>query len=267
MKRWRNPRLRVGLVWIFAVAVLQCAGCYKPNESRREARAEKVDEFPTLFANNCSGCHGANGQQGPAPPIGNTLFLAMISQPQLQEIIARGRPGTLMPAFVTSSGLGLTSEQAETIAKGLKEGKLNSSPSQEVPTLVPPYRADPEASKPADISAGALLFANHCAMCHGDEGRGSESAGALNDPALLALLSNQAIRTVVITGRGDLGHSGAESMPSYLALSKVTRENAAAKWREIDQIVAYIASWRKALPPQLTVTPHNESEELTKAKN
>ena len=267
MSHPRNPRLRVGLVLIFAVAVLQCAGCYKPNGSRREAAAEKVDEFPTLFANNCSGCHGANGQQGPAPPIGNTLFLAMISQPELQEIIAHGRPGTLMPAFVTSSGLGLTSEQAERIANGLKEGKLNSSPSKEVPTLVPPYRADLDISKPADISTGAQLFASHCAMCHGDEGRGSESAGALNDPALLALLSNQAIRTVVITGRGDLEYSGAEPMPSYLALSKVTPEKAAATWREIDQIVAYIASWRKTMPPQLTATPHNKREELTKEKN
>ena len=48
-----------------------------------------------------------------------------------------------------------------------------------------------------------------CASCHGEDGRGGKSAGAINDPSFLALISDQALRRYVITGRPDLG------MPDY----------------------------------------------------
>ena len=60
---------------------------------------------------------------------------------------------------------------------------------------------------------GLKVFARACASCHGDRGQGGtnggKSVGAINDPDFLALISDQALRRYVITGRPDLG------MPDY----------------------------------------------------
>ena len=57
------------------------------------------------------------------------------------------------------------------------------------------------------------MFARACASCHGDHGQGgdgkSAAVGAINDPDFLALISDQALRRYMITGRPDLG------MPDY----------------------------------------------------
>src|SRR5207302_3749836 len=60
---------------------------------------------------------------------------------------------------------------------------------------------------------GAEVFGLACAMCHGKDGKGLKSQEVrlnLRDPAFLALVSNRALRRIVITGRPDLG------MPCYL---------------------------------------------------
>ena len=56
------------------------------------------------------------------------------------------------------------------------------------------------------------VFARACASCHGEQGQGGiydgdrrKPAGAINVPEFLALLSDQALRRLIITGRPDLG--------------------------------------------------------------
>ncbi len=60
---------------------------------------------------------------------------------------------------------------------------------------------------------GAMVFERACAGCHGPNGTGGErngaTGGAINAPAFLALISDQALRRIIITGRPDLG------MPTY----------------------------------------------------
>ena len=53
-----------------------------------------------------------------------------------------------------------------------------------------------------------------CAGCHGEQGRGGEKVGAINSPALLALLSDQILRRYIITGRPDPDRPDL-SMPGY----------------------------------------------------
>lgn len=247
-----KPRSRFGLVCVATCLVL-ATSCdrttesllYRPNESRMDRPPSQIDDFQTLFANNCSGCHGADGTRGPAPPIGNPLFTAMISEKELTEIIGYGRAGTLMPPFITSNGEGLTPAQVTLVAQGIKEQKLGGAGTHKIPSLVPSYHPTRTSTDAADVTAGAMLFAEYCARCHGEEGRGGSMAGALNEPAFLALTSDRAIRTVIITGRQDLKTKGKDAMPSYLDLVEVTKGNADARWQEIDQLVAYISSWRK----------------------
>jgi mono/diheme cytochrome c family protein len=81
------------------------------------------------------------------------------------------------------------------------------------------------------------VYAASCAGCHGAEGRGGSKGGPVVDPAYLALVSDQALRTAVIAGRTDLG------MPDW-------RGDAAGRPltpQQISDVVAWLASQRR--PP------------------
>src|SRR5262249_57811344 len=76
----------------------------------------------------------------------------------------------------------------------------------------PPYLLASARSKGAGAGSeedGLDVFAMACASCHGDHGQGGryggQTVGAVNDPDFLALMSDQALRRLVITGRPDLG--------------------------------------------------------------
>ena len=40
-------------------------------------------DFALLYATNCAGCHGADGRLGPAPPLNDPLFLAIVPDASL----------------------------------------------------------------------------------------------------------------------------------------------------------------------------------------
>src|SRR5262249_7723225 len=107
------------------------------------------------------------------------------------------------------------------------------APPEEKP---PPYLAPKEAG---DKGRGAKLFDLACATCHGDDGRGAEQAGAINDRAFLALISDQALRRIVITGRRDLGMP-ASSNSEWRAPQFETLTSA-----QINDLVALLAYWRQ----------------------
>ena len=73
---------------------------------------------------------------------------------------------------------------------------------------MPPYLA-PAGAGGGNKDEGARVFARACAGCHGSQGQGGKNGerpvGAINDPAFLALISDQALRRYAITGRPDLG--------------------------------------------------------------
>jgi mono/diheme cytochrome c family protein len=60
-------------------------------------------------------------------------------------------------------------------------------------------------SPAGDPEQGLKVYAEACARCHGPDGNGGDKGGSVVDAAYLALVSDQALRTVVIAGRTDLG--------------------------------------------------------------
>jgi len=71
-----------------------------------------------LFTANCAGCHGARGIGGEGPALGNKVFLETVTDTYLVETISRGRRGTIMQGFATSSVVrpALTRAEIEAIA-------------------------------------------------------------------------------------------------------------------------------------------------------
>ena len=56
------------------------------------------------FTARCAGCHGADGKFGPAPPLNDSVFLAIVPDAELRHVISDGRVVTAaqkspMPAF------------------------------------------------------------------------------------------------------------------------------------------------------------------------
>ena len=111
-----------------------------------------------------------------------------------------------MPAFARGRGRPADdAHRSRLLAEGIKTatgGRQRADGGAHRPT------SRPTATTGEPRSAGAGVFARACAGCHGDQGQGGErrrQAGAINDPAFLALISDQALRRIVITGRPDLG--------------------------------------------------------------
>jgi mono/diheme cytochrome c family protein len=224
---------------LFPLLVL-IAGCEanlpgKPDPAKRETRPDEIVDFAALYSRHCSGCHGKEGKLGPAPPLNDPLFLAITSYGDLSEVIRDGRPGTLMPAFERPRGP-LTDRQIEALVKGLKEHW--SGPKKELTGV--PYYTRPRWAPPGDPGRGKAVFLRACARCHGGDGHGTRAAGAINDPAFLGLISDQALRRLIITGRPDLG------MPDYAGTEGRATDYQPMRSSEVTDLMAFLARWRQS---------------------
>lgn len=229
----------------WALIVCAIAGCEppgKPNPADKPVMPDQVLDFDELFAMNCAGCHGAGGELGPAPPLNDPLFVEIVPDDVLNIVIRDGRAGTPMPPFARSQGGTLTDEQIQVLVTGIKhEWKSN----EDLPPSPPAYlltKAEGVQSNPGSRERGAQVFARACAACHGENGLGVDADGvvanAINVPAFLALISDQALRRIIITGRSDLG------MPNFAAHDGRDDNFQPLTSAEIDDLVALMADWR-----------------------
>lgn len=225
-------RLLLGLLpWLALGCGEQLPG--KPDPSRREKRPEEVRDFHTLYEKNCSGCHGKDGRYGPAAPLNDVLLMAILPEEQVRKVLREGRAGTPMPRFAHTNGGTLTDEQVEILVKGLKRQWGSSRVKTEG---VPAYLA----GAVGDPTQGAKVYSRACAGCHGDQGQGGQEAGAINDSALLGLMTDQALRRLIITGRADLG------MPDYSERKGRSADFKPLTDREVTDLTAFVANWRES---------------------
>ncbi len=214
----------------------------RPNPADRPVPADQVIDFGALYATNCAGCHGADGKLGPAPPLNDPIFLAIVPDEELMRVITEGRTVTPaqkspMPAFARDRGGPLTSVQVKALAEGIKKRWGSTRPESQ---SLPPYLA-PAAANNANKNEGAQVFARACAGCHGSQGKGGKDGDRqINNQAFLALISDQALRRYVITGRPDLG------MPAFDGNKGRPSEFQSLTSAEIDDLVALLASWRQS---------------------
>lgn len=186
-----------------ALAATWCSSCDtphgQPNKGSEVLAPNEVLEFGTLYGENCAGCHGADGHGGAAIALANPAYLAIADDGAIRKVIANGVRGTAMPAFAQSAGGMLTDAQIEVITKGIRsrwsqQAVLNTATAA---SYVP--------KSPGDAQRGEVAYKTYCESCHGPAGRGGRKGSAITDDSFLALVSNQGLRTIVITGRPELG--------------------------------------------------------------
>jgi cytochrome c oxidase cbb3-type subunit 3/ubiquinol-cytochrome c reductase cytochrome c subunit len=241
----RNSAIRrLQIVTALGALVVAC-GCVppgKPNPADKPIMPDQILDFDRLYATNCAGCHGAGGKLGPAPPLKDAMFVDIVPDDALLQVIRAGRAGTPMPPFAKEQGGALTDAQIKVLAEGIKSNwKSKEPPAQSLPAYALTKTAGVQVS-PGSRERGTEVFARACAGCHGQSGAGVEHEGvltnAINVPAFLALISDQAVRRIIITGRSDLG------MPNYAEHDGRPDDFKPLTSAEIDDLVALVADWR-----------------------
>ena len=221
----------------------------QPNKGSEVLAPTEVLEFGALYAANCAGCHGADGRGGAAIALANPVYLALVDDVAIRKVIADGMRGTAMPAFAESAGGMLTDAQIDVVTKEIrtrwsKQGVLDMA---SAPSYAP--------KSAGDAQRGEVAYKTYCESCHGPGGGGGRKASAITDDSLLALISDQGLRTIVLAGRPELG------APDW-------RGNVPGKPmsdQEVTDVVAWLASRRVQNPGQpyaaSNYTPHQESED------
>jgi len=220
------------------LAAIVVAGCGaphgQPNRDSEVLVPNEVLQFGTLYAENCAGCHGAEGRGGAAIALANPVYLAIADDADIRKVIANGVRGTAMPAFAQSAGGMLTDAQIDVLIKQIRSswsqrGILDAA-------SAPPYT--PKLT--GDAQRGEAAYKNFCESCHGPVGRGGGKASAISDDSFLALVSDQSLRTIVIAGRPDLGAPDWRGNLPGRPMSD----------QEITDVVAWLASRRVPNPGQ-----------------
>jgi cytochrome c oxidase cbb3-type subunit III len=184
--------------------------------SLRQVRGEKaavlaqvsladIEKDPVLFAlaraqgraafgNNCAPCHGigATGSKG-YPNLNDDDWLWGGSLEQIYQTIRFGARGTNpdthpgnMPAF-GKQGI-LKPDEIVTVANYVRS--LSGLP----------------VRPGTDLAAGKKIFADNCAVCHGEEGKGNQELGApnLTDKIWLYGSDEATIIEGIVNGRGSV---------------------------------------------------------------
>jgi mono/diheme cytochrome c family protein len=221
-----------------ALGALLFCGCDfshgRPAKDSETLAPDEIVDFKTLYAENCAGCHGAEGRGGAAIALADPVYLAVADEAAMRKAIAGGVRGTSMPAFAQSAGGMLTDKQIDVIATQIRSrwGRPGILDGVETPSYT--------AKSAGDAGRGELAYETYCESCHGAEGRGGQKGSAITDGAFLALVSDQGLRTVVVTGRPEL------NAPDW-------RGNVPGKpmaEQEVTDVVAWLASKRVRNPGQ-----------------
>lgn len=220
--------------WLLPAVLLAVDGCArlpgKPAPGPEVPRPDSVLDPVVLYGANCAGCHGADGRYGPAIALSDPVYLAIADDTTLRSTTANGRPGTAMPPFSRKEGGMLTDEQIDSIVRGIRQRWGTRERLVDITT--PPY----ETTVPGSPQQGAAVYVTFCASCHGSNGNGKPKAGSVTDPSYLSLISDQGLRTIVITGRPDFG---APDWRGNVAGRPMTDQ-------EISDVVAWLSSQRPA---------------------
>jgi cytochrome c oxidase cbb3-type subunit 3 len=224
----------------------------QPQKGSEPVAPNQVVDFGTLYAQNCAACHGAQGRGGASIALANPVYLAIVDKNAVHNVVANGVRGTSMPAFAQSAGGMLTDEQINVITSGMfsrweRKGILEGTN--------PPLYA---AKTTGDAARGEIAFGTYCASCHGSEGHGGAKGSAISNDSFLALVSDQGLRTLVITGRPELGAPDWRGNVSGKTMSD----------QEITDVVAWLASRRVQSPGQpysaSNYAQHHYAEHLEK---
>jgi mono/diheme cytochrome c family protein len=219
---------------VLTLAILISFEVYVLREPERIARVEAqdktlaVDAGQSLFQKNCTLCHGDSGEGDSGPALKDKTFLDSTDDDILFSVISSGVPGTEMPAWNAAHGGPLTDEEITQLVAFIRSWQ--------------PTAADIRAAPPnGSADRGRELYATVCAVCHGDNGVGTGTVVALNDPQKLSQFDDAWYRDTISNGRPATG------MPTWGTVLSP---------QQVSDLIAMIDVWRrKATTAEVSATP------------
>ncbi len=178
-----------------------------------------------VYAANCTGCHGANGEgTAIAPALNSADLRAAKTDDDLSRIITNGVAGTLMAGW--DKALPATDiDNLVALVRYWDEIPVDALPQPELP---------PIASTDAEvIAAGAQLYSVACSNCHGPEGQGTQMAPALNVQNFLTDTNDLAIKAIISQGVPDT------RMPAWGG--RLTDD-------QLNTLISFIRAWEPTAP-------------------
>jgi cytochrome c oxidase cbb3-type subunit III len=151
-----------------------------------------------LFADNCTVCHGSDGQGRVGVPLSKD-WPSLRPDLLVKSTIENGVPGSPMPAWSQAKGGPLTQDEIDAIVAYILTWETGGPASipptattfpRAVLTAVPNVEGDP--------NNGAVLFDKNCAVCHGPDGKGRIGANLTKDWA--AIRPDLSIKTTISNG-------------------------------------------------------------------
>ncbi len=195
-----------------------------------------------LYQENCAVCHGDNGEGR----VGATLakdWPAIDPESDLRNILVNGVPGSFMPPWTKATGGPFDETDLDAVVAYILNWQTgNPVPASAFPspTARPPIEPVPDVE--GDPNAGALLYDENCALCHGENGEGRIGATLAKDwPAIRPDLD---VKNTI--NRGVQG----SYMPPF------SQENGGPLTEgDINNLVAFVLSWEGSevsAPPAAT---------------
>ncbi len=213
----------VGIAFGLTLGILIAFQIYIWREPARIEAVELADREAAvtaggdLYTENCAACHGDEGEGSVGPALNSSELLEQTSDEVLFSLTRTGVPSSIMPAWGQAFGGPFTDEQVNELVAFIRAWE---------PTAPEPEPADTSP----DPSRGALIFNQTCSVCHGQEGKGTDIAPALNDPERLGKLNDAWYRSTIAYGRP------AKGMPTWGTVLSPA---------QINDVVALIAAWRE----------------------
>ena len=216
-----HPFVSVGLG--LTLAIMITFQVYAWREPSRILSDELVDlraaqgAGQELFDENCQACHGPGGEGGIGPALNERSLLQSTKDEVFFGLIKTGVPGSVMPAWSQAFGGPFTDQEISQIVAFIRAWEPTA------PLI------EREVAQ-ADPTRGAAIYEETCFVCHGEDGAGSATAPALNDPARLKKLDDAWYRNTIAHGRP------AKGMPTWGSVLSPA---------QINDVVALIGAWRE----------------------
>lgn len=122
-----------------------------------------------LYVGNCAVCHGVDGRGRVGADLNQ--FPGIRTDVALAQAISQGVPGSVMPAWSAAFGGPLSDQDINDLIAYIQSAFGGTEPLAPLPTYVAPT-IEPLPEVEGNPSAGAVVYQENCAVCHGADGLG-----------------------------------------------------------------------------------------------
>jgi cbb3-type cytochrome c oxidase subunit III len=216
-----TPLVAIALGLTLAIfASFQVYALREPTRIADDTKREQlimITEGRTLYDENCSLCHGEEGEGVDGPALNDSNLLSSTADPTLFSVISSGVPNTEMPAWSQQHGGPFTDQQISQMVAFIRDWEANAPDRQAMAMMGDPVN-------------GLVIFSGTCTICHGEAGSGTELVPSLNDPNRLSQFDDEWFVETISEGRPSKG------MPTWgTVLSPI----------QIRDLVALLRAWEK----------------------